>query len=247
MPNKVARVLYFSRSAFVLYSRTSSSSEIVADIVTIINGCDLFCHTVLYAFLGGCPANVSIYCARRPSNTAIESLSNDCHFVLRLIDGTSLSLQIMKPFLLFTKSQVFFVRPELEPPRNGLPSELILKVYDPRFLDDRIPPLTSNLPSQLWTLMSVTESAHYRREIAEGKRPDDFTMSLLYGDKEAEPYLWEEHFYRLMGIRRGCFHSRDRDPQVLWIRDFHLPREHARHPTTCYSHGIHPENTVSRY
>ena len=33
MPNKVARVLYFSRSAFVLYSRTSSSSEIVADIV----------------------------------------------------------------------------------------------------------------------------------------------------------------------------------------------------------------------
>ena len=33
MPNKVARVLYFSRSAFVLYNRTSSSSEIDVDII----------------------------------------------------------------------------------------------------------------------------------------------------------------------------------------------------------------------
>ena len=33
------------------------------------------------------------------------------HLVLRLMDGTSLSLQIIKPFRLFTKSQVFLVRP----------------------------------------------------------------------------------------------------------------------------------------
>lgn len=38
MPNKVARVLYFSRSAFVLYSRTSSSSEMV-DIVGRVTCC----------------------------------------------------------------------------------------------------------------------------------------------------------------------------------------------------------------
>lgn len=42
MPNRVARVLYFSRSAFVLYSRTSSSSEIVVVIVEIV--CDLSSH-----------------------------------------------------------------------------------------------------------------------------------------------------------------------------------------------------------
>ena len=118
------------------------------------------------------------------------------HLVLRLTDGTSLSLQIIKPFLPFTKSQVFLVRPE--PARCGLRSELILKVFDPRYLDDRIPPPKSGLPSRLWTLEAETAAADYRQETAEGKRPDDFTVDLLYGDEEAEPYLWEEHFYRLL-------------------------------------------------
>ena len=39
MPNKVARVLYLSRSAFVLYSRTSSSSEIVVAMRIFV--CDI--------------------------------------------------------------------------------------------------------------------------------------------------------------------------------------------------------------
>ena len=108
------------------------------------------------------------------------------HLVLGLADGTSLSLQIIKPFLPFTKSQFFLVCPGHS---NGLPSELILKVYDPCYLDDRIPPPKSNLPSRLWTLKAETEAAHYRQEIAEGKRPDDFTVNLLYGDEEAEPYI----------------------------------------------------------
>ena len=118
------------------------------------------------------------------------------HLVLRLTDGTSLSLQIIKPFLPFTKSQVFLVRPE--PPGCGLPSELILKLFDPRYLDDRIPPPKSGLPSRLWTLEAETAAADYRQEIAEGKRPDDFSVNLLYEDEEAEPYLWEEHFFRLL-------------------------------------------------
>jgi hypothetical protein len=50
MPNKVARVLYFSRSAFVLYSRTSSSSEIVVDIDGSDVTCDLSSHCS--SFLG---------------------------------------------------------------------------------------------------------------------------------------------------------------------------------------------------
>ena len=116
--------------------------------------------------------------------------------VVRLTDETSLSLQIIKPFLPFTKSQVFLVRPE--PARSGIPSKLILKVYDPRYLEDRIPPPKSNLPSRLWTLEAETEAAKYRQEITEGKRPDNFTVDLLYGDERAEPYLWEEHFYRLL-------------------------------------------------
>ena len=118
------------------------------------------------------------------------------HLVLRVADGTSLSLRIIKPFLPFTKSQVFLIRPESA--GRGLPSELILKVFDPRYLDDRIPPPNSGLPSRLWTLEAETTAADYRQEIAEGKRSDDFTVGLLYGDEEAEPYLWEDHFYRLL-------------------------------------------------
>ena len=137
--------------------------------------------------------------AMSPPTVLVDPQSNPfpggSHLVLRLSDGL-LTLQIIKPFLPFTKSQVFLVRPE--PARKGLPSELILKVYDPRYLDDRIPPPKSKLPSRLWTLKAETEAAHYRQEIEEGKRPDDFTVNLLYGDEEAESYLWEEHFYRLL-------------------------------------------------
>jgi serine/threonine protein kinase len=110
---------------------------------------------------------------------------------MRLTDGTPLSLQIIKPFLPFTKSLVYLVRPES--PSNGLPPEIILKIFDPRYVDERNPP--SSKP-RLWTLEAETAAAQYRQEIAEGKRPDDFTIPIVYRDGEAKPYLWEEHFYR---------------------------------------------------
>jgi len=103
------------------------------------------------------------------------------------------SLQIIKSFLPFTKSQVYLVRPET--PSNGLPPEIVLKVFDPRYVDERITS-TSVLPPRLWTLEAETAAANYRQEIAEGKRPDDFTLDLVYEDGEAKPYLWEEYFYR---------------------------------------------------
>ena len=146
--------------------------------------------------------------------------TTESHLVLGLADGTSLSLQIIKPFLPFTKSQVFLVCPE--PARNGLPSDLILKVYDPRYLDDRIPPPKSNLPSRLWTLKAETEAAHYRQEIAEGKRPDDFTVNLLYGDEEAEPYLWEEHFYRL--LKESCESEEDALSRLSPLQGSEIPK-----------------------
>ena len=58
MPNKVARVLYFSRSAFVLYSRTSSSREIVVDIVGL--GRDLSSHCYHVHFIPRMPSQVEL-------------------------------------------------------------------------------------------------------------------------------------------------------------------------------------------
>jgi serine/threonine protein kinase len=117
------------------------------------------------------------------------------HVALRLTDGTLLSLQIIKPFLPFTKSQVYLVRPETTTWSNGLPHEIILKVFDPRYDDGRIPPQSGKLP-RLWTLEAETAAALYRQEIAEGKRPDVITVHPPYTDGDAMPYLWEEYFYR---------------------------------------------------
>jgi len=116
------------------------------------------------------------------------------HVAMRLTDGTPLSLQIIKPFLPFTKSLVYFVRPET--PSNGLPPEIILKIFDPRYVDERNPSSKHGLHPRLWTLEAETAAAQYRQEIAEGKRPDDLTVHVLYRDGKAKPYLWEEHCYR---------------------------------------------------
>jgi serine/threonine protein kinase len=120
---------------------------------------------------------------------------------LRLSDETHLSLQVIKRFLPFTKSQVYLVRPE---PVNGLPSEIILKVYDPRYLDDRIPPPTTHLIPRVWTLEAEILAARHRQEIVDGKLTDEFTVDLLYGEEEAEPHFWEEHFFRLL---KECWQS----------------------------------------
>ncbi|EDR05101.1 uncharacterized protein LACBIDRAFT_330225 [Laccaria bicolor S238N-H82] len=116
---------------------------------------------------------------------------------LRLTDGTSLSLQVNKPFLPFTKSQVYLVSPS-EPSTHNLPSQIILKIFDPQTVDDRFPPLQTTLSAHPWTLDAEAAAVQYREDVAKGKRPDDFTMDLLYGEEEAEAYLWEEHFYRLL-------------------------------------------------
>ena len=114
---------------------------------------------------------------------------------LRLTDGTSLSLEVNKPFLPFTKSQVYLVSPS--EPIHNLPSQIILKIFDPQTIDDRFPPPQTTLPAHPWIFDAEAAAAQYREDVAQGKRPDDFTVDLLY-EEEAEPYLWEEHFYRLL-------------------------------------------------
>ncbi|KIM41968.1 hypothetical protein M413DRAFT_37144, partial [Hebeloma cylindrosporum] len=119
---------------------------------------------------------------------------------MRLANGEFLSLQVIEPFLPFTKSQVFLVRPE--PASRELPHELVLKIYDPRYIDDRLKPKvpTPNLLRHSWTLEAEIEAGPYRREVAEGKRPDELSAecSLRPPMQRAEPYLWEEHYYRVM-------------------------------------------------
>ncbi|KIN93830.1 hypothetical protein M404DRAFT_170074, partial [Pisolithus tinctorius Marx 270] len=110
------------------------------------------------------------------------------------------TFHVIRSFTPFTKAQVYLVRPE---PNTDLPSQVILKVYDPRFLDDRYPK-SSRLPSRPWTLQAESVAAMKRKRIESGEIDDDFHVDLLYGDEEADPSLWEEHFFRLM---KECFES----------------------------------------
>ena len=81
---------------------------------------------------------------------------------LQLTEGKPLSLQIIKLFLSFTKSLVYLARPETS--SNGLPPEIILKVFDPRYDDECFP---HGMYPPLWTLEAETAAAQHRHEIRE--------------------------------------------------------------------------------
>jgi hypothetical protein len=62
-------------------------------------------------------------------------------------DSLGCNASILKPFVPFTKSQVLLV--ELKPHISGIPSPVILKVYDPRFTNDRA---HAFFPGRPWSL-----------------------------------------------------------------------------------------------
>lgn len=130
------------------------------------------------------------------------SFPTDCPLSVRLDGATdsSATFYVIRSFLPFTKAQVYLVRPE---PKTDLPSQVVLKVYDPRFLDDRYP-ATDRVPNRPWTLHAESVAAQKRAQVASGKVDDDFHIDLLYDEEEADPSLWEEHFFRLM---MECFES----------------------------------------
>ena len=99
---------------------------------------------------------------------------------------------ILKAFVPFTKSQVLLV--ELQPPIFGIPSPIILKVYDPRFIGDRERPSpSSRILDRPWSLSLEIATAERRKAIARNEHLDDYD-DLCYGD--FDELLWEECFYR---------------------------------------------------
>ncbi|KAF8329011.1 hypothetical protein F5887DRAFT_131445 [Amanita rubescens] len=99
---------------------------------------------------------------------------------------------ILKAFVPFTKSQVLLV--ELQPRICEIPSPIIIKVYDPRFINDRERPSpSSGIPDRPWSLSLEIAAAERRKAIARNERLDDYD-ELCYDD--FDELLWEEFFYR---------------------------------------------------
>ena len=163
---------------------------------------------------------------------------------LRLSDGRASSVHIIKSFTPFTKAQVFLVQSE---EGDNLPSKLILKVYDPRFLNDRFPPVPSVLPHP-WTLDAESLAAQYRTQVALGERADDFHEDLLYDETEADPWLWEEHFYRQL---IECFRSEvDAYSRLKTLQGHTIPKFYTSGklvPTPHVSRAIEPPVVLIEY
>lgn len=108
---------------------------------------------------------------------------------------------ILKPFVPFTKSQVLLVK--LQPPISGIPSNVILKIYGPRFINDR--DRLASIPDRPWSLSLEIAAAERREAIACNERLDDY-----------DELLWEEYFCRTIEERFNselAAYSRLRDLQ----------------------------------
>jgi hypothetical protein len=112
---------------------------------------------------------------------------------------------ILKPFLPSTQNQVLLV--ELQPPISGIPSNVILKVYDPRFINDR------DRRFRPWLLSLEVATAERRETIARNERLDDYDE---VNWTDFDELLWEEDFYRTTEERLNselASYSRLRDLQ----------------------------------
>ncbi|KAF9508211.1 hypothetical protein BS47DRAFT_1488477 [Hydnum rufescens UP504] len=98
---------------------------------------------------------------------------------------------VIKPFLPVTKSQVFLVN--VHPAPGGIPSPIILKVSDPRFIEDRV----SRSGDHPWSLENEVAAAERRAAVMQGDRQDDYDEDNFLDFDEV---FWEEYAYRTMQL-----------------------------------------------
>jgi hypothetical protein len=110
-----------------------------------------------------------------------------------------LHYRVLKSFEPFTKAVVLLVQSR-EP--DSLP--LVLKIFDPRCLDERISPCPELIPSRPWTLTAERAAAETRAAVRRGDLEDTFDENLPFHDEpeDADPALiaalWEEYYFRLL-------------------------------------------------
>jgi len=100
---------------------------------------------------------------------------------------------ILKIFIPFTKSQVLLV--ELQPRISRIPSLIILKVYDPRFIKDCEPTSSGFTPGHPWSLSLEIAAAEHRKA---------FACRECFDYVDFEGVYWENGFY---GFTEDAFDS----------------------------------------
>ncbi|KAL4079920.1 hypothetical protein V8B97DRAFT_665621 [Scleroderma yunnanense] len=109
-----------------------------------------------------------------------------------LLNGetTPTSFYVLRSFTPFTKSQVYLVRPDA---CTAFPTQLILKVYDPRFSNGRLE--RKNFP---WSLHVESQATQMRAQDDswEDTPLHDLWTQVMLCEEHLEPWLWEHYLFR---------------------------------------------------
>ena len=119
---------------------------------------------------------------------------------MKPLDRPEVSFTISKLSMPVTKSVVVLAKPDV-----GDPEQVVIKINDPRYLDERIEPPPSPFPSYPWMFANEHAAAMARSQSSELSdeelmdKIDSDNPKYLSGEDLATHYLLlEESFYRLM-------------------------------------------------
>ncbi len=135
---------------------------------------------------------------------AQAALGDPLNLTLTPLDSSktiSFTASIIEVFSPITKSLVVHIR--ILESSASLPATAVLKLYDPRFTNERLP-LGESLKDisvgieHPWSLDLEVASVQRREAIRRGELEDDFSE---YAWITANPIQWEEHLYRLLKCR----------------------------------------------
>ena len=157
---------------------------------------------------------------------------------LKPLDCPEVSFTISKLSMPVTKSVVVLAKPDM-----GDSEQVVIKIYDPRYLDERFE--TPPLPSYPWIFSNEHAAAMARPQNAElseeelDKIYSDSPEDLSGEDLTTHYLLWEEKFYRLMmesynAEHKAYKHLKDLQgsviPHLIMAGQFLPPDERAIQP-----------------
>src|SRR5258708_6043842 len=130
---------------------------------------------------------------------AQAALGDHLDLTLTALDSSeiiSFTASIIKIFAPITKSVVVHTR--ILESSASLPATAVLKLYDPRFTDERLPigHALKNIKMGIghpWSLDLEVASVQRREAIRRGELEDNFLEEL---SSDSDPILWEENLYR---------------------------------------------------
>ncbi|CAG7847215.1 SubName: Full=Uncharacterized protein {ECO:0000313/EMBL:CCA66792.1} [Serendipita indica DSM 11827] len=145
-------------------------------------------------------------------------------------DDITCLVEVIKPFIPFTISQVLLCKPaesQTEPSHpliDQLPEAFIVKVYDPRYMDHRLP--FKSRPARPWSLDGEQEAATRREERGCPGRDANYDLANWPEEDDDKPG-WEEWYFQ--SAEDQYYHESEAYKRLEPVQGVTIPR--------CYGYG----------